>query len=143
MKPALVLVAALIASGCAPAADAGASLPPLHDGTATVKLGGKARFGNMSLTPLRIEEDSRCPTGVQCIQAGTVRLLVRIDARTSERETVLTLGKPIALEGGRWLALAAVCPYPRRPGRIARDLYRFTFAFRIQPPPDRIELPCA
>ena len=132
---------ALAAVGCAatPSPPAG----PLHDGVATARIGGHARFVGLDVSPVRIEEDSRCPTGVQCVQAGTVRLLARIDDRRGGRDTVLTLGEPVALEAGGWLALAAVCPYPRHPDRIARGDYRFTFAFRVQPPSDRIELPCA
>ena len=128
-------------AGCAAAPPGSAS--PLRDGTVTVALGKHARFVGLDVAPVRIEEDSRCPTGVQCIQAGTVRLLVRIEDRSGTNAPTLTLGKPIALRGGGWLALAAVCPYPNHPERIARDSYRFTFAFRVQPPPGRLELPCA
>lgn len=115
---------------------------PSRDDTVSAGLGGHARFVGLDVDPLRIEEDSRCPTGVQCIQAGTVRLLVRIEDRSGEREATLILGKPVALAAGGWLGLAAVCPYPRQPGKIARSDYRFTFAFRVQPPPNPLELPC-
>ena len=140
MKPLLLPLLALATAGCA------ATTPPpqgpLRDGTVTVGLGGHARFVGLDVEPLRIEEDSRCPTGVQCIQAGTVRLLVRIEDRSGEREATLTLGKPVALAAGGWLSLAAVCPYPRHPERIAGAAYRFTLAFRVQPPPNPFELPC-
>ena len=137
----LILALASVAAGCV--ATPPPSAGPRRDGIAAAGIGGHARLAGLDVAPVRIEEDSRCPTGVQCIQAGTVRLLVRIEDRSGERESVLTLGKPVALEGGGWLALAAVCPYPRHPGRIAAGDYRFTFAFRVQPPPDRLELPCA
>jgi hypothetical protein len=114
------LLVVLATAGCA------ATLPkgPLRDGTTTVALGEHARFAGLDVLPVRIEEDSRCPTGVQCIQAGTVRLLVRIEDRTGTNAPTFTLGKPIALRGGGWLALAAVCPYPSHPEKIARDSYR-------------------
>jgi hypothetical protein len=108
----------------------------------TVPLGEHARFVGLDVVPLRIEEDSRCPTGVQCIQAGTVRLLVRVEDRSGTSEPILTLGKPLKLGDGGWLALAAVCPYPRYPERIAQGSYLFTLAFRVQPPPDPLDLPC-
>jgi hypothetical protein len=136
--PLLALAAA--AAGCAtppPGADS-----PLRDGTVTVALGKHARFVGLDVVPLRIEEDSRCPTGVQCIQAGTVRLAVRVEDRSGTSEPILTLGRPVALGGGGWLALAAVCPYPRHPERIAPASYRFTLALRVQQPPDRLELLC-
>jgi hypothetical protein len=140
MKTASIFVLALAVAGCA--ATPPPSRGPLRDGTVSVGLGGHARFVGLDVAPLRVEEDSRCPTGVQCIQAGTVRLLVRIADRRGRRDATLTLGKPIALEAGGWLGLAAVCPYPRHPERIARNSYRFTLAFRVQPPPNPLELPC-
>ena len=140
MKPIRIFLLALVTAGCAAAP--APSKGPLRDGTDSVGLGEQARFVGLDVVPLRVEEDSRCPTGVQCIQAGTVRLVVRLEDRRGRREATLTLGKPIALAAGGWLGLAAVCPYPRHPERIARDAYRFTLAFRVQPPPDRFELPC-
>lgn len=139
MSPRFVALLALATAGCAATPPAA----PLRDEIAAAGIGGHARFAGLDVTPVRVEEDSRCPSGVQCIQAGTVRLLVRIEDRAGRKTPTLTLGRPIALSGGGWLALAAVCPYPRHPERIARGSYRFTFAFRVQPPPSRLELPCA
>ena len=139
-RVALLALAAALA-GCAARPPVVQSVP--RDGTVTVALGGHARFAGLDVEPVRIEEDSRCPTGVQCIQAGTVRLLVRIADRRGKREATLTLGKPVALEAGGWLGLAAVCPYPRHPDRIARESYRFTLAFRVEAPPTPLEQPCA
>jgi hypothetical protein len=91
-------------------------------------LGQRARIGGVVVTPLRIEEDSRCPTGVQCIQAGTVRVAVRIAEAGAAREAVASLGHSLSLAAGR-LTLCAVTPYPAHPGRIRPDAYRFRFAF--------------
>jgi hypothetical protein len=119
----LVLMAAL--GGCA----AGAGPPPSAASTAaaTMALGERARIGDIVVTPLRIEEDSRCPTGVQCIQAGTVRVAVRIAEAGAAREAVASLGRSLSLAAGR-LTLCAVTPYPAHPGRIRPDAYRFSFA---------------
>jgi hypothetical protein len=114
-----------------------------EDGHATVALGKQARFGSLLTVPLRIEEDSRCPTGVQCIQAGTVRIAVRISGGGARSENILTLGKPLELAGAGWLSLAAVCPYPAHPGRIERASYRFTLAFRRDGPPAPLDLACS
>lgn len=108
-------------------------------GRAILALDQKGEIGGVAVTPLRIEEDSRCPTGVQCIQAGTVRLAVRLEESGARHETVLTLAQPIELADGRELSLAAVCPYPRHPGTIAPTAYRFGFALGGDgsgPPPD-------
>lgn len=122
-----MLAPGLLAIGCAAATDPAATAEA-EAGQAVLALSQGGRIGGVAVTPLRIEEDSRCPTGVQCIQAGTVRVAVRLEERGGERETVLTLGQPVGLADGRALSLAAVCPYPRHPGTIARAAYRFHFA---------------
>lgn len=117
----------LALAGCA--ADAGAPPPRTEaaEGLAVLALEERGAIGGVAVTPLRIEEDSRCPTGVQCIQAGTVRVAVRIEEGRARRDAVLTLAEPLGLDGGRRLTLAAVCPYPHHPGTIAPAAYRFTF----------------
>jgi hypothetical protein len=125
----LLLAIAAAHTGCA-SAGATSSLPPIKEGAASAALGGHARFGGLDVIPRRIEEDSRCPANVQCIQAGTVRLAVQIAARGALSESVLTLGKPVPLAGGL-LTLAMVCPYPVHPGAIARGSYRFTFTYAL------------
>lgn len=106
---------------------AGPAASSASSGRLTLGLGQHGAVGGISLTPLRIEEDSRCPADVQCIQAGTVRLAVRIEARAARRQTVLTLAKPSRLDSGAWLTLCAVIPHPVHPGPIRRSTYRFRF----------------
>ena len=124
--PAVAIAAALSACAIPPAGGA------LRDGTATVALGGQARFGHITLTPARIEEDSRCPLGVECVWAGTVRVAVRIEdsGEVLAHPVIMTLGEPWPIEGGI-VAITSVCPYPRHPGPIARDDYRITFALAL------------
>jgi hypothetical protein len=128
-----LLVPIATIAGCA--AGAPPSAVPIMDGSGTAPLGGHARFSGLDVVPLRVQEDSRCPASVQCIQAGTVRLAVEIDDGEVRSETQLTLGASIALADGRRLSLAAVCPYPRQPGPIASGSYRFTFAVGLYAPP--------
>ncbi len=139
MKAAIILLAALATVGCA----AKPSRPEvsLRDRLVALALGRHTSFAGREFVPVRIEEDSRCPTGVQCIQAGTVRLLVRIEDRSGTRDVILTLGKPVALAGGVWLDLAAACPYPRHPVRIAPKSYLFMLGFRTRTPPPELKLP--
>ena len=98
-------------------------------------LGEHARFGRIDVVPLRVEEDSRCPVGVQCIQAGTVRVLVRIRDQAATVDAVLTLEEPVPLASGGALSLLAVCPYPRHPHTIAKGAYRFVLAMGVKSPP--------
>jgi hypothetical protein len=66
---------------------------------------------------------------VQCIQAGTVRLAVRLGTGRDARETVLRLRAAEPLGGGRVLWLVGVCPLPPEPGRpLTAGSYRFQLA---------------
>lgn len=116
-------VAALVAAGCASAERPAAGASP---GTITLALQQRGTIGGFAVTALRVEEDSRCPAEVQCIQAGIVRLSVRIAGR-ARLQPVLTLARPSRLDADNWLTLCAVTPYPARPGRIRPAAYRFGF----------------
>jgi len=133
------LLAFLLFTACAtPVETVGG--PP--EGVANLHLGEQARFGALTVTPVQVEEDSRCPASVQCIQAGTVRLSVRILNGRGERTEVLQLDTPRDLGNGSWIALAAACPYPRVPGPIAGHTYRFMLAVAVGRPPAPLDVAC-
>ena len=87
----------------------------------TIGLGETATFDGPRVRALQVAEDSRCPIGVQCIQAGTVRLEVDV----AGDRAALSLGVPIAA-GPRWLSLTRACPYPVHNTPIRPADYRFT-----------------
>ena len=87
----------------------------------TIGLGETATFDELSVRALRVAEDSRCPIGVQCIQAGTVRLEVDV----AGDRPALALGVPVAA-GRHWLSLTRACPYPVHGTPIRPADYRFT-----------------
>jgi hypothetical protein len=122
------------------------SVPQMHNrtvpSTSTARLGESVRAGSVVVTPVSVVEDSRCPKSVQCIQAGTVRLLARIrkDGRVSE--TVAGLRQPADIGVG-WLHLVRACPYPGQPGRIPARAYRFTLAIDEDAASDREPGECA
>jgi hypothetical protein len=119
---------ALAACASAPAEGGSAAAAPAA-GASLVRLGEDVRLGGLGVRALRLVEDSRCPAGVQCIQAGTVRLAVRITERGSARELVLQLGEPQPLGDGRVLSLASVCPPTTSPGvKLPEASYRFYLA---------------
>jgi hypothetical protein len=62
---------------------------------------------------VKVEEDSRCPQGVNCIWAGNVRvaLLITGPGKTSRREVLNTASEPRELKlGGRTLTISKVSP---------------------------------
>jgi len=84
-------------------------------------------FG-VTLTPLSIEEDSRCPTDVTCIQAGQVRVnLMTLDGMGTST-MLITLGavEPITTEAvSIWLT--DVLPIKVSTTPTQDSAYRFTF----------------
>ncbi len=122
----LAAIALLAATGCASAERPAAGSPA---GSITLALHQRGGVDGFVVTPLRVDEDSRCPAEVQCIQAGTVRLAVRIAGR-ARLQPVLKLAKPSRLDSDSWLILCGVTPYPARPGRIGPSAYRFSLVLR-------------
>lgn len=122
MRGLALLLGSLV--GCAaPLADV-----PRPTNGVEVRLGGTARLANLSVRPLAVLEDSRCPRDVTCIWAGRLRLRV---ALVPGGEIELTLGEPHALpEGAGTLTLVAAAPEPwQRPpaGVEAGAASRFGF----------------
>jgi hypothetical protein len=121
---------ALLAGCAAPAAAPGA--PAGQDeagatGVVTVRLGGTARLGGVSVRPIAVVEDSRCPGDVECVWAGRLRLKAAV---SGVGETELILGQAFALPGGGSLVLVAATPAPWHrppPGVEAGPATRFAF----------------
>jgi hypothetical protein len=125
MRPLRLLAAALLTGLTAGCAVGSASLPqgvgfgrsaplpaPGPLGPRVVAMGEPAHYAGLSLTPLAVVEDSRCPAGVQCIQAGTVRITTQVIAGPVSELTVLRLGVPTPVAGGRAATLVGFCPTP-------------------------------
>jgi hypothetical protein len=133
MRIEAVALLALLA-GCAPPAAppvAPPAAPPdqagARAGTVEVRLGGTGRLGDISVRPLAVMEDSRCPSDVACVWAGRLRLRAAV---SGVGETELLLGQPLALPGGASLILVAAAPAPRQrppPGAETGPATRFTF----------------
>lgn len=51
-----------------------------------------------TVTPIEVLEDSRCPTDVQCIQAGTVRLKVLVISPSGQSTNILKIGDSMSTE---------------------------------------------
>lgn len=118
MKPAILplLVPALALAGCV-------TFRTVDDGIARARIGETVRVGAMSVQPVALVEDSRCPAETQCVWAGRVRILARVDGADTE----LTLGESKPLAQGR-LTLSEVYPVKRKDTTIYPDEYRFGFS---------------
>jgi len=125
MKALLVPFLAMLAACAAPAP---APQAPPAPGVILAGLGETARLGDVTVRPIAILEDSRCPQDVECVWAGRLRLGAAISgvAGTSE----LTLGQRFALPGGGAILLISATPEPWQtppPGTNPNAAPRFGF----------------
>jgi hypothetical protein len=93
-----------------------------------LKLGEVGHFGPERITPIAVDEDSRCPVGSQCIWAGTVRLKVQVYPNARNYANFVTLGQPAVVEGGT-LLLEQVSPPRTSTGQIPPNHYTFTLRY--------------
>lgn len=89
------------------------------------RLGESVSALGLTITPLEVLEDSRCPQGVQCVWEGTVRLRANVTSSAGMEEKVLVLNNYIAV-GELNVVLAGVSPAPKEGVTIAPSDYRFT-----------------
>jgi hypothetical protein len=108
--------------------DDSAALPSGSAVTKEIKLSETQRVAGAQINPLEIVEDSRCPEGVQCIQAGTVRMRANVTARgdVDPQEVMFELGVPMTV-GKDKITLVTVKPNTRAGAMIAPGDYLFTF----------------
>lgn len=109
--------------------DTSAKIPAvqvLPYGITTLTVGETAHFQDVSLTLLGVSNESRCPAGVQCIWAGTVKANVRIISGMGTSTQTIELGKSATTEAEK-IEVTAVNPYPAKGKQIAQQEYRVTF----------------
>jgi len=99
-----------------------------------LKLGELGVFQNVSIRPISVEEDSRCPIGVLCIQAGTVRLKIQVITSTSTYTNVVSLGQEIITASVK-IKLTEVTPIKRAQINIKDTDYRFKFSVQREDAP--------
>jgi hypothetical protein len=123
-----LVLAALLFAACTPTrADEPPSAPvAVSDGIVIAAIGETADLGDgLVVRPLEVLEDSRCPTDVQCIWAGRVRLRVDVEG-LGEREIVAGGGAVQTPRGAFELVLVSPIPLPQAPPR-SRAPYHLGF----------------
>lgn len=95
----------------------------------TARIGETISMLGISAKILSVAEDSRCPSDVQCVWAGTVRVNVRASYGMLSKDVVLTLGAPYELNGHS-VTLTAVSPERKSTSTINSSDYVFTFAIK-------------
>ncbi|MDB5194024.1 MAG: hypothetical protein JWN50_38 [Parcubacteria group bacterium] len=92
-------------------------------GQVTLAFGETAAFKGFLIRPVMLVEDSRCPAGVYCIQAGTLRIKVSIETLGAST-TVMRLGDSVIVGQN---TITFVSSDPIKHGAIEPADYRFTF----------------
>jgi hypothetical protein len=98
--------------------------------TLKVSLNTKSVVQGVSITPVEVVEDSRCPVDVVCIQAGTVRVrsnIILVGGAPSSATFVLNTPQKV---GPLTVTLTDVTPTKRSTSTVAPGDYRFTFIVR-------------
>lgn len=103
-------------------------VPPLSTTTASATLGLNDAFviNGLVIKPWAVTQDSRCPSDVQCIQAGKVTVAVNVGDSSMEIEPGQT-----KLVGSLSVTLNDVKPYPISTHKTTDEEYRFSFTFKI------------
>lgn len=140
MKRNISIIAALIAVGALGwALFKNDILPlPITDGTPNenlvvpagpIKIGESVTLSGVTITPLSVTEESRCPIDYRCIQAGTVKVSTRIKSSSASVTQEIELNKP-ATVGENIITLTSVTPYPKGGTSIAPSDYRFEYGVK-------------
>ena len=98
----------------------------ISSGSATARLRESVVVRGITITPHTVEEDSRCPIDVVCVQSGTVRVTTMIDDVLGTRDQVFTLGNTITTEDYS-VTLVRVDPTPHSDTSINNGEYTLTF----------------
>lgn len=107
---------------------------PIPVSTSTPKGAVTVEVGlNKEITPIAehitvtsISEDSRCPHDVQCIQAGTVRVAIKIVSGMGTANEEIGLGKTVTTETES-ITFLTVRPEKESKKTIPQSDYRFVF----------------
>jgi hypothetical protein len=94
--------------------------------TVKVKLGETKFINGVKITLNKIVEDSRCPSGVQCVWAGRVVANVTLKSETDTETIEMTMGQNVYIETYT-VKIDDVTPNKRSTKDIPPQDYTFTF----------------
>lgn len=95
----------------------------------SAKLGESASVLGVTVTPLEVLEDSRCPIDVECIQAGKLRIQATLQSGLGTADQEFELFEPITTEGEE-VTLIQAEPVPE--STVTIDEGDYTFYFEIK-----------
>jgi hypothetical protein len=94
-------------------------------GKVILKVGETVKFSDSSVKLTRVFDDSRCPTGVTCIWAGTVNIEVEIFDGSVTTKQVINLGKSVKTKNQN-ISFVSATPYPKQDVSVLEKDYVIT-----------------
>lgn len=95
----------------------------------STKIGQTDEAFDIQIRPLSVLNDSRCPSDVTCIQAGTVEVETEMQTRMGNNTQTFTLGQVVTTEMAE-ITLVRVDPVPNSETTITNSEYVFHFKVR-------------
>lgn len=131
-RPALIFTQAAVALLLLPACSTAADSPDVPGCRVMecVAIGGVQQvWDGLTVTPLEILEDSRCPIEDECVWAGRVRLKAQLDMGHESISVTLDSSEPLRINGG-FLSIAEIAPDMSSAwSPIQPEDYQFGFKF--------------
>ena len=127
--PTLLLLTASLSACLAPAGPRYSSYDETRaqaDATGPVAIRQGQQVGDLVVTPITVTEDSRCPTSVECVWQGSVKVAIRIDGPGWRESAEIALADSLTLRG-HTVRLVEVMPVRTTTGAIPLEEYRFRF----------------
>lgn len=98
----------------------------IDNSVAHARLGQVAVLGDVSIAPIEVLEDSRCPETVQCVWAGQLVVSANVTDRGSSKLRELTLSETF-VAGGRTIEFFSARPKAEENLKPLIEDYRFGF----------------
>ena len=111
---------------------------PQQDGQMILSPGTPQRIPETDLTVVfeAVVEDSRCPTGTNCVWAGDAAVRVRVDSANSKPTSYMLHTNDgferEVVHGNVRIRLSSLTPEPTADGRPRAEDYRLTLSIRIE-----------
>jgi hypothetical protein len=109
-----------------PIATSTPTITTLPYGEVVLRVGEKATFPNNSIRLLRVFDESRCPQGVTCIWAGTVKTEIESVTGMGTSTEIIELGKFVTTEAEK-ITFVSASPYPKQGSTISQNDYQIVF----------------
>ncbi len=110
---------------------------PISPQELTLSLDQKGSTLGLGITPIALVEDSRCPSDVVCIWAGTVKVRTSLESSLGKVDQIFELNKPVTTDGID-ITLINVLPGTLANETIATSSYHFVFRFEDRSESDKV-----